>query len=82
MQRGASMTTDKHVDPAMAPQVIDEASDIIDDTADIPDGAARFELTAQEIEEAITEASTEVHFCCQCGQLKMKVTFQRQMGFV
>ena len=61
MQRGASMTTDKHVDPAIAPQVIEEANAAIREE-DIPEGAVRFELTADEIEAAISEASTEVRF--------------------
>ena len=59
MQRGASMTTDKHVDPAVAPQIIEEENqDTLD--ADIPEGALRFNLTAEEIKEAMIEASTEV----------------------
>ena len=67
MQRGASMTTDKHVDPAIAPQVIEEANASIREE-DIPEGAVRFELTAEEIEAAISEASTEVRLSlCPCA---------------
>ena len=59
MQRGASMTTDKHVDPSVAPQIIEEENQESPD-ADIPEGALRFNLTADEIKEAMIEASTEV----------------------
>ena len=59
MQRGASMTTDKHVDPAAAPSIIEEESQESPDT-DIPEGALRFNLTAEEIKDAMMEISHEV----------------------
>lgn len=59
MQRGASMTTDKHVDPAAAPRIIESENTEIAES-DVPEGAVRFELTAAEIEAALAEASTEV----------------------
>ena len=59
MQRGASMTTDKHVDPAAAPSIIEAESQDSQDT-DIPEGALRFNLTAEEIKEAMMEISHEV----------------------
>lgn len=53
------MTTDKHVDPAVAPSIIEEENQDTSDT-DIPEGALRFNLTAEEIKEAMMEVSHEV----------------------
>ena len=52
------MTTDKHVDPAVAPKIIEQENQVVD--TDIPEGALRFNLTAEEIQEAMIESSTEV----------------------
>ena len=59
MQRGASMTTDKHVDPDAAPKIIEEENSRLADI-DIPEGAVRFELTAEDIDEALSAESLEV----------------------
>lgn len=59
MARGASLTTDKHVDPAAAPKIIEEENVEIED-ADVPEGAIRFDLSVGQIEEALAAASTEV----------------------
>ncbi len=58
MQRGASMTTDKHVDPAAAVPVGDEEED--SNLQDVPEGAVRFELDRGEIEEALAAPSMQV----------------------
>ena len=58
MQRGASLTTSEHIDPASPPPQLAEMED--PDSADIPVGAVRFNVTAEEIAAAIAEESLEV----------------------
>jgi len=58
MQRGASMTTDKHVDPAAAVPVGDEVED--SNLKDVPEGTVRFELDRSDIEEALAAPSMQV----------------------
>ena len=54
MQRGTSMSTGMHVDPAM----VDSAALADDeDDADVPPGAVRFPLEADEIADAIAADS-------------------------
>lgn len=62
MQRGASMTTDKHVDPTAAVPVGDGEEDA--NLTDVPEGAVRFELDPFEIEDALAAPSLQVsgHF--------------------
>ena len=62
MQRGASLTTSEHIDPAVAPAQVADLED--PDSADIPEGAVRFNVTAEEIAEAIAEESLEVGRPC------------------
>lgn len=57
MTRGASMTTDKHVDPT-APVPVAEEED--SDLTDVPEGAVRFELDPEEIAEALAAPSLQV----------------------
>lgn len=52
------MTTDKHVDPSVAPKIIEEENQPVH--ADVPEGALPFKLTAEEIQEAMMESSIEV----------------------
>ena len=58
MQRGASMTTTEHIDPASPPAQLAEMED--PDSADIPEGAVRFNLTREDIGSALSEDSLEV----------------------
>ena len=58
LQRGASMTTDKHVDPAAAVPTGDGEED--SNLQDVPEGAVRFELDRGEIEEALAAPSMQV----------------------
>ena len=58
LQRGASMTTDKHVDPAAAVPTGDEEED--SNLQDVPEGAVRFELEPADIEEALAAPSMQV----------------------
>ncbi len=58
LARGASMTTDKHVDPAAPPPAPPAAVD--DAEGDVPESAVRFELEAAAIEEALVAPSLEV----------------------
>ncbi len=62
MQRGASLTTSEHIDPASPPAQLAEMED--PDSADIPEGAVRFNVTAQDIAAAIAEESLEVGVPC------------------
>ena len=55
---GASMTTDKHVDPAAAVPTGDEEED--SNLQDVPEGAVRFELEPADIEEALAAPSMQV----------------------
>lgn len=55
MQRGASLATTQHVDPA-AVIAVDDSSD----EDDVPEGAVRFELDAAAIEEALAEDGVEI----------------------
>ncbi|KAK9810226.1 hypothetical protein WJX72_007002 [[Myrmecia] bisecta] len=59
LHRGASLTTSQHIDPVMvdAPEaaMADDEAD-----ADMPEGAVRWDLSAQEIADAIAEESLEV----------------------
>lgn len=58
-QRGASLTTNEHIDPASPPaQLAMEQDD--PDKMDIPEGAVPFNLTPEEIAAAIAEDSLEV----------------------
>lgn len=68
------MTTDKHVDPAAAPKIIEEENSRIADI-DIPAGAVRFELTAEEIDEALSAASSTV---CPLPSLRLHISFLNQ----
>ena len=57
LARGASLTTDKHVDPAAAVKVLrDDASH----EEDVPEGLVRFDLDAKAIEVALAAPSLEV----------------------
>ena len=58
MQRGASLTTSEHIDPASPPAQLADMED--PDSADIPEGAVRFNVTAEDIASAIAEESLEV----------------------
>ena len=58
MQRGASLTTSEHIDPASPPAQLAEMED--PDSADIPEGAVRFNITAEDIAAALAEDSIEV----------------------
>ena len=58
MQRGASLTTSEHIDPASPPAQLADMED--PDNADIPEGAVRFNVTAEDIAAAIAEESLEV----------------------
>ena len=58
LQRGASMTTSEHIDPAVAAAKV-AAMEEDPDTADIPEGAVKFELEAHEIQAALMEDSIE-----------------------
>ena len=58
LQRGASMTTSEHIDPAVAAAQV-AAMEEDPDTADIPEGAVKFELEAHEIQAALMEDSIE-----------------------
>ena len=60
MQRGASLTTSEHIDPASPPAQLAEMND--PDSADIPEGAVRFNITAEDIAAALAEDSIEVLF--------------------
>ena len=62
LQRGASMTTDKHVDPAAAVPTGDEEED--SNLQDVPEGAVRFELEPADIEEALAAPSMQVRTLC------------------
>ncbi len=75
MARGASMTTDKHVDPA-APVPVAEEED--GDVTDVPEGTVRFELDPDEIADALAAPSLQVRLTvcpilqalelwCSCG---------------
>ncbi|KAL4457809.1 hypothetical protein ABPG75_012674 [Micractinium tetrahymenae] len=55
MQRGASLATTQHVDPA-AVAAMEESGD----EDDVPEGAVRFELEAADIEAALAEQGIEV----------------------
>jgi hypothetical protein len=55
MQRGASLATTQHVDPA-AVAAMEESGD----EDDVPEGAVRFELEAGDIEAALAEDGLEV----------------------
>lgn len=68
MQRGASLTTSEHIDPASPPAQLADMED--PDNADIPEGAVRFNVTAEDIASAIAEESLEVctgalPICCK-----------------
>lgn len=63
MQRGASLTTSEHIDPASPPAQLAEMND--PDSADIPEGAVRFNITAEDIAAALAEDSIEVCCCLQ-----------------
>lgn len=54
--RGASMATTQHVDPT-AVSTLDESSEADDD---VPDGAVRFDLEAEDIQEALAEIGDEI----------------------
>ncbi|CAD7695599.1 unnamed protein product [Ostreobium quekettii] len=60
MQRGASMATMQHVEVDTMPDV--SAMDDDDDLSDyvVPDGAVRFEITEQEIADALMDTSITV----------------------
>ncbi len=58
MQRGASLTASEHIDPASPPAQLAEMED--PDNADIPEGAIRFNVTAEDIAAALAEDSIEV----------------------
>ena len=58
MQRGASLTTSEHIDPASPPAQLADMED--PDNADIPEGAIRFNVTAEDIACALAEDSIEV----------------------
>ena len=62
LQRGSSMTTDKHVDPAAAVPTGDEEED--SNLQDVPEGAVRFELEPADIEEALAAPSMQVRSPC------------------
>jgi predicted Zn-dependent peptidase len=55
MQRGASMATTQHVDPASVSTIEDSGED-----DEPPEGAVRFELDAAAIEDALSEVGLEV----------------------
>ncbi|KAG7669392.1 hypothetical protein Ndes2526B_g05713 [Nannochloris sp. 'desiccata'] len=55
MQRGASMATTQHVDPAAVSAIEDSGED-----DEPPEGAVRFELDAAAIEDALSEDGLEV----------------------
>ncbi len=57
MARGASMTTDKHVDPAAPVQI---AGDEDADLQDVPEGNVSFELDPDEIADALAAPSLQV----------------------
>ncbi|CAL8466878.1 g6414 [Coccomyxa elongata] len=57
MTRGASMTTDKHVDPA-APVVVADEED--SNLTDVPEGTVRFELDPEEIAQELAAPSLQV----------------------
>ncbi len=61
MQRGASLTTSEHIDPASPPAQLADMED--PDNADIPEGAIRFNVTAEDIAAALAEDSIEVLAC-------------------
>ena len=61
MQRGASLTTSEHIDPASPPAQLADMED--PDNADIPEGAIRFNVTAEDIAAALAEDSIEVFAC-------------------
>ena len=58
MQRGASLTTSEHIDPASPPAQLADMED--PNNADIPEGAIRFNVTAEDIASALAEDSIEV----------------------
>ena len=62
LQRGASMTTDKHVDPAAPVPAGDEVED--SNLQDVPEGAVRFDLEPADIEEALAAPSMQVSSPC------------------
>ena len=68
MQRGASLTTSEHIDPAAPPAQLADMED--PDSADIPEGAVRFNVTAEDIASAIAEESLEVRSTVAAHQLQ------------
>ena len=65
MARGASMTMDKHVDPAAPlPSPADEGDS---DLEDAPEGTVRFELEPRAIEQALAAPSLQVCLCVRTG---------------
>ena len=68
MQRGASLTTSEHIDPASPPAQLADMED--PDSADIPEGAVRFNVTAEDIASAIAEESLEVWRTVAANQLQ------------
>lgn len=57
------MTTSEHIDPSIAPANLADMED--SDQGDIPEGVVRFDITAEEIADAIAAESLEVctHTC-------------------
>ena len=68
IQRGASLTTNEHIDPASPPAQLAEMED--PDKTDVPEGAVPFNVSAEEIADAIAEESGEVRIstagCLRC----------------
>lgn len=58
------MTTSEHIDPSIAPANLADMEG--PDEGDIPEGAVRFEITAEEVAEAIAAESLEVRQSVQC----------------
>ena len=73
MQRGASLTTSEHIDPASPPPQLADMEDPED--ADIPEGAVRFNVTAEDIASAIAEESLEVLCALACHHLQGSSSF-------
>ena len=52
------MTTSEHIDPSIAPANLADMED--SDQGDIPEGVVRFDITAEQIADAIAAESLEV----------------------
>jgi hypothetical protein len=64
MTRGASMTTDKHVDPTAPVQLVEEEDA---DLQDAPEGTVPFELDPEDIADALAAPSLQVQSGRPCS---------------